>query len=99
MASNQLMIVISVLLLPLALHSIAAVENATNNTVEKNVDVVVEGMVYCQSCEHFGTWSLAGGEPISAAKVAVICKDHRDRVSFYKAFETDAHGYFYAQMW
>uniref|UniRef100_A0A5B7C673 Putative pistil-specific extensin-like protein n=1 Tax=Davidia involucrata TaxID=16924 RepID=A0A5B7C673_DAVIN len=99
MASNQLMIVISVLLLlPLAFHSVTAVEDAPSKTVEKNVDVVVEGMVYCQSCEQLGTWSLAGAEPISAAKVAFVCKDHRDGVSFYKAIETDAHGYFYAQM-
>ncbi|XP_059627947.1 non-classical arabinogalactan protein 30 [Cornus florida] len=98
MASSQLAVVLSLLLLQLAFYSATASEDASTKTVEKNVDVVVEGMVYCQSCEHFGTWSLAGAEPIPAAQVSVICKDHKDRVSFYKAFETDAHGYFYGQM-
>ncbi|KAL7253449.1 hypothetical protein ACSBR1_007895 [Camellia fascicularis] len=96
MASTQIMIVAPLLLL--AIHSIAAYENVPAKAVEKNVDVVVEGMVYCQSCEHFGTWSMSGAELISAAKVSVICKDYRNRVSYYKAFETDVHGYFYAQL-
>ncbi|KAJ0102983.1 hypothetical protein Patl1_06659 [Pistacia atlantica] len=26
-------------------------------------------MVYCQSCEHYGTWSLSEAETIASAKV------------------------------
>ncbi|CAK9135818.1 unnamed protein product [Ilex paraguariensis] len=55
-------------------------------------------MVYCQSCDHLETWSLAGAEPIPAAKISVVCKDHKNQVSYYKAFETNTHGYFYAQL-
>lgn len=65
---------------------------------EKKIEVVVEGIVYCQSCEAAGTWSLTGAKPIPAAKVSVICKNHKDQVSYYKAFETDGNGYFYAQL-
>lgn len=85
MAKTQL----SILLLILAFMSISAHEN---------INVVVEGMVYCQSCEHNGTHSLIDAEPIPAAKVNVICTDHENKVGFNKAFETDAHGYFYAQL-
>ncbi|THG01087.1 non-classical arabinogalactan protein 30-like [Camellia sinensis] len=98
MASGQITILVSLILLPLAFPSTAAYDYVPAKTVEKKVDVVVEGMVYCQSCQHYGTWSLSGADPIPAAKVSVICKDHRERVSYYKAFETDAHGYFYAQL-
>ena len=89
MSSSKVIFVISVFLLPLAFHSATAYED---------VDVVVEGMVYCQSCKAFGTWSLTGAKPIPAAKVSVICKNHKDRVSYYKAFETNAEGYFYGQL-
>ncbi|CAK9173519.1 unnamed protein product [Ilex paraguariensis] len=98
MAMSKLTIVISLLLLSMAFPSITASEELPTKTVEKRVVVVVEGMVYCQKCEHFGTWSLAGAEPVPASKISVICKDHKNRVSYYKAFETDAHGYFYAQL-
>ncbi|KAK9283938.1 hypothetical protein L1049_012195 [Liquidambar formosana] len=99
MASSQLLIVISSLLLStLAFSSAIANDEIPTKTAEKKVDVVVEGMVYCQSCEHFGTWSLTGAEPIPSAKVGVICKDHKDTVSYYKVFETDGNGYFYGQL-
>ncbi|KAK9277903.1 hypothetical protein L1049_027460 [Liquidambar formosana] len=100
MASSQLLIVISSLLLFTFVFSsaTAAADGIPTKTAEKKVDVVVEGMVYCQSCEQFGTWSLTGAEPIPSAKVSVICKDHKDRVSYYKVFETDGNGYFYGQL-
>ncbi|CAI9772213.1 unnamed protein product [Fraxinus pennsylvanica] len=100
MASSQLTTLVSFIVLSLAVSSITAHENSTSTQkpVEKHVDVVVEGVVYCQSCDHYGTWSLTGAEPIEAATVSVICKDHRNRVSFYKAFHTDNNGYFYAQL-
>ncbi|KAF3626257.1 putative endoglucanase 14-like [Capsicum annuum] len=60
--------------------------------------VVIEGMVYCQSCDAYGSWSLSGAKPVGSAKISVICKDHKKRVNFYKAFETNAYGYFYAEL-
>ncbi|GMN73301.1 hypothetical protein TIFTF001_052154 [Ficus carica] len=99
MARSQLIILIlSLLLLPLAFPSIAANEDVASKPVEKTADVVVEGVVYCQSCDRFGTWSLTGAEPIPSAKVSVICKNYRGQVSFYKAFEADSKGYFYAEL-
>lgn len=80
----------------LVVPSLATYENVP--TAAKKVDVVVEGMVYCQSCKHFGTWSLSEAEPIPSAKVSVVCKNHRDQVSYYKAFETDGNGYFYGEL-
>ncbi|XP_068667759.1 non-classical arabinogalactan protein 30-like [Aristolochia californica] len=65
---------------------------------EVAADVVVEGVVYCQSCDRYGSWSLTGAEPLPAAKVGVACKDYNGRVSYYKAFSADQHGYFYAQL-
>ncbi|GMN29737.1 hypothetical protein TIFTF001_051742, partial [Ficus carica] len=82
MARSQLIILISsLLLLPLAFPSIAANEDVATKPVEKTADVVVEGVVYCQSCDRFGTWSLTGAEPIPSAKVSVICKNYRGQVS------------------
>ncbi|KAG6763801.1 hypothetical protein POTOM_031241 [Populus tomentosa] len=100
MASNQLTIVVcSLLLLPLAFLSTAAHDETTpTKPVEKKVDVVVEGMVYCQSCKYSGSWSLTGAEPIPSAKVGVICKNFKKQVTYYKAYETNAYGYFYAQL-
>lgn len=93
MGSGQLLILLSLLVvIQLAFPSITAAEQ------EKNIDVVVEGVVYCQSCEQAGTWSLSGAKPIPAAKVSVVCKNHKDQVSYYKVFETDGNGYFYAQL-
>lgn len=59
---------------------------------------VIEGMVYCQSCDSYGSWSLSGAKPIASAKISVICKDYKKRVKFYKAFETNEFGYFYAEL-
>lgn len=98
MAISQLQVVASLLVLSLAYTSISAYEHVPAKPVEKHVDVVVEGTVFCQSCQHHGSWSLNGAKPISKATISVICKDHRKRVSFYKAFETDSHGYFYAKL-
>ncbi|KAK6156099.1 hypothetical protein DH2020_010347 [Rehmannia glutinosa] len=51
--------------------------------VEKFKDVVVEGVVLCQSCEQFGTPDhLDGAKPIEAATT----------------FETDKNGYFYGEL-
>ncbi|KAK6145534.1 hypothetical protein DH2020_022354 [Rehmannia glutinosa] len=99
MASGHLITIIPlfVLLLSMAIHPITA-HVAPPKPVEKPVDVVVEGIVYCQSCKTYGSWSLTGANPIKAATVSVICKDHRNRVSFYRAFETDENGYFYVEL-
>ncbi|PON45738.1 Pollen Ole e 1 allergen and extensin family protein [Trema orientale] len=99
MAIRQFVILVStLLLLPLAFPSIAADEYVVEKPVEKKVAVVVEGVVYCQSCDRFGTWSLTGAELIPSAKVSVLCKNHWGQVSYYKAFEADSKGYFYAQL-
>ncbi|GAA0173605.1 hypothetical protein LIER_27185 [Lithospermum erythrorhizon] len=65
---------------------------------QKYVDLVVEGVVYCQSCDKRGMWSLTGAKPIEKATISVICKDHRNRVIFYNPFKTNKDGYFYAQL-
>ncbi|EOY17706.1 Pollen Ole e 1 allergen and extensin family protein [Theobroma cacao] len=97
MASSHLAVFISsLLLLPLAFPSIAA---AYGDTLQgKKTEVVVEGVVYCQSCDNYGSWSLSKAEPIASAKVSVICRNDMDQVSFYKAFETDGNGYFFAEL-
>ncbi|KAK9159160.1 hypothetical protein Scep_005734 [Stephania cephalantha] len=73
-------------------------DDASYGDAEEKVEVVVEGVVSCQSCEAYGTWSLADSKPISNAKVSVICKNHKDNISYYKVFPTDESGYFYAQL-
>ncbi|OUZ99148.1 Pollen Ole e 1 allergen/extensin [Macleaya cordata] len=101
MAAQKLIFLISsLLLLSFAFASVNAIEKASSyeEPEEKVVDVVVEGVVYCQSCDVYGTWSLTGAKPIPSAKVSVICKDHKSRVSFYKVFATDKNGYFYGQL-
>lgn len=98
MERNQLSLIFTLLLLSLALSSTSAFEQVPTKAGEKKVDVVVEGVVYCQSCDNFGSWSLTGAKPISAAKVSVICNNYKNQVSYYKAFETNAEGYFYAQL-
>ncbi|KAI0519283.1 hypothetical protein KFK09_006725 [Dendrobium nobile] len=77
------------LLLPLLLSAHEESKNQKEFTV-------VEGMVYCQSCEHTGSWSLEGAKPLASAKVGIACKDHKKRVWFYKAIQTDSTGYYYA---
>ena len=97
MARSHLAIFILLpLLLPLAFPSIAAYGDIPPQ--EKKTEVVVEGMVYCQSCDNYGSWSLSKAEPIASAKVSVICKNKKDQVSFYKSFETDGNGYFFAEL-
>ncbi|KAI4382757.1 hypothetical protein MLD38_008676 [Melastoma candidum] len=72
--------------------------NYTAPTGRLVVDIVVEGMVYCQNCTHHGSWSLAGAETIAAAKVSVICRNYKKRVTYYKTFETNPYGYFYGEL-
>ncbi|PIN14598.1 hypothetical protein CDL12_12778 [Handroanthus impetiginosus] len=100
MASNQLIAIIPFLVVWLAIHLATAHEPVSQppKLAEKVFDVVVEGVVYCQSCKQYGTWGLAGAKPIEAATISVICKDHRNRVSYYKPCQTDKNGYFYAQL-
>ncbi|XP_002528329.2 non-classical arabinogalactan protein 30 [Ricinus communis] len=95
MASNQLTISLCTLLL---LQLTFLPPTSAYEASEKKVDVVVEGKVYCQSCDHYGSWSLSEAEPIPSAKVSVICRNHLRQVSFYKAYQTDEHGYFYSQL-
>ncbi|XP_020583201.1 uncharacterized protein LOC110026563 [Phalaenopsis equestris] len=57
---------------------------------------VIEGKVYCQSCEHIGSWSLEGAKSLASAKVGIACKDYKKRIWFYKSFEADKNGYYYA---
>ncbi|KAK8935471.1 hypothetical protein KSP39_PZI013830 [Platanthera zijinensis] len=57
---------------------------------------VIEGMVYCQCCANAGSWSLADAKPLPSAKVGIACRDRKNRVWFYKAFQTDTNGYYYA---
>ncbi|PRQ59495.1 hypothetical protein RchiOBHm_Chr1g0370811 [Rosa chinensis] len=94
MAGRQLIVLVSSLLLTV----LAFFPSTTATEHQKKIDVVVEGMVYCQSCDHSGTWSMTGAKPIPSAKISVICKNHKDQVSFYKAFQTNADGYFYAHL-
>lgn len=77
---------------------LAYAHEAAPQPAQKVAEVVVEGLVYCQSCEQRGTWKVDGGKPIGKATISVICKDHRNRISFYKAFQTDKNGYFYAEL-
>ncbi|GAA0143278.1 hypothetical protein LIER_04002 [Lithospermum erythrorhizon] len=63
------------------------------------VELVVEGVVFCQCCARRGMWSFTGAKPIENSTVSVICKDHRNKVIFYKPFKTNAVRYFfYAQL-
>ncbi|RWR81352.1 non-classical arabinogalactan protein 30-like protein [Cinnamomum micranthum f. kanehirae] len=98
MATQQLSLfsplLLMLLLLPFAAHG----SNEASHEIKKTIDVVVEGVVYCQSCDHAGTSYLIGATPIEFGRVGVSCKDHKGRVSFYKAFTTDAYGYFYAPL-
>ncbi|KAM7494767.1 hypothetical protein LguiB_029376 [Lonicera macranthoides] len=89
MAKTQLTILFFSLLLAFAFVSTSAY---------KNINIVVEGMVYCQSCIYNGTHSLTDAKPIPASEVSVTCKDHENKTSFYNVFESDTGGYFYAQL-
>ncbi|CAI9091760.1 OLC1v1026869C1 [Oldenlandia corymbosa var. corymbosa] len=99
MASSQLKV--SMLLLSLAALACAIPSDKGHNLpgkIIKEVDAVVEGLVYCQSCQHYGTWSLTRATPIANATISVLCINYRKIVIFYKAFQTDAKGYFYAEL-
>ncbi|CAL0320335.1 unnamed protein product [Lupinus luteus] len=85
-------------LLIVALTYTEAAGEHVRHATEKKIEVVVEATVYCQSCEHFGTWSMIGAKPIPSAKVSVTCKTHKGQVSYYKVFETDKNGYLYAPL-
>ncbi|KAI6676164.1 hypothetical protein NL676_036960 [Syzygium grande] len=101
MAYIKLTIMLSSLIL-LQLVSIssgsATYKHVPGKTVPKAMDVVVEGMVYCQSCKYSGTWSLAEANPLGSAKVSVVCKNYKNRVTYYKSFQTLESGYFHAEL-
>lgn len=80
------------LLLQLALTACETTQTTQASYELEKVEVVVEGMVYCQSCDHAGSWSLTGAEPTPSTKVNVVCKDYKGRVSFYKDFITNEEG-------
>ncbi|XP_057739423.1 non-classical arabinogalactan protein 30 [Arachis stenosperma] len=90
--------ILSILLLIVAFPYTEADYNIVPKTTEKKIEVVVESIVYCQSCEHLGTWSLNGAKPIPSAKASVTCNSHKGHVSYYKVFETDKNGYLYAPL-
>ncbi|KAK4353176.1 hypothetical protein RND71_028694 [Anisodus tanguticus] len=92
----QVILIASLLLLGLDLPLAFAYDHGLAQPVETTV--VIEGMVYCQSCDTYGSWSLSEAKPIASAKISVICKDYKKRVNFYKAFETNAYGYFYVEL-
>ncbi|WOH09042.1 hypothetical protein DCAR_0728495 [Daucus carota subsp. sativus] len=90
---------LATLLVSAAFSDISASKEIQNESSKtKVIDVVVEGMVYCQSCNKLGSWSLTGAKPLSGAKVGVICENSMNRVSYYKTFQTDSQGYFYAEL-
>lgn len=95
MASRQLIVVMSSLLL----ISVAFFPSTSAAAYQPkpSVHVVVEGMVYCQSCDHHG-WSLTGATPIPSAKVSVTCKSNIGQAGFYKVFQANANGYVYAEL-
>ncbi|KAL9332634.1 hypothetical protein ACSQ67_002244 [Phaseolus vulgaris] len=75
---------LSLLLLLVAFSYTQATPDVPKTTEKKIEVVVVEATVYCQSCDHFGTWSMIGAKPISSAKVSVTCKSYNGHVSYYK---------------
>ncbi|CAI0415706.1 unnamed protein product [Linum tenue] len=99
-ANNSHLITVCSLLLLFVLPSMAVQPKYHHapTTPQKKSDVVVEGVVYCQSCKYAGSWSLTGAKTIPSARVSVTCKNSRHQVSFYKAYQADKHGYFYAQL-
>ncbi|GAB2233032.1 hypothetical protein Droror1_Dr00002245 [Drosera rotundifolia] len=97
------LVLVSIAILPLVKPDAASQTEETPKLPSKGipevvVDVVVEGVVYCQSCNHSGTWSLLGAAPIPKARVSVICKNYKNRVSYYNVFTTSDNGYFYANL-
>ncbi|KAL6003172.1 hypothetical protein ACLOJK_023395 [Asimina triloba] len=96
MGTQNLLFLPMFLLLALAMAPITTTQAAAAS--DEVVEPVVEGMVYCQNCSYIGSWSLKAARAIPSAKVSVVCKDHKGRVSFYKAFTADQNGYFYGQL-
>ncbi|OIT03006.1 PREDICTED: non-classical arabinogalactan protein 30-like [Nicotiana attenuata] len=94
----QVILIVFSLLLALALPLTFAYAHVPAKPMETTVNMVIEGMVYCQSCDNYGSWSLSKAKPIAEAKISVICKNYKKRVNFYKAFETNEYGYFYAEL-
>ncbi|KAL6627380.1 hypothetical protein ACP70R_031106 [Stipagrostis hirtigluma subsp. patula] len=64
---------------------------------DKKLVVRVEGLVYCQSCEHRGSQCLDGSAPLPGAKVIVTCRSAKNRVMAWRAPAADENGYFHAQ--
>ncbi|KAK9700000.1 hypothetical protein RND81_08G210000 [Saponaria officinalis] len=101
-STRNFVLISSVLLLALAVTNASAEYSVTSPTsrpyANTKTDVVVEGIVYCQSCDYSGTWNLDDAEPIGGATISVICRNYRGRISYYKAFTTSDEGYFYAKL-
>ncbi|KAK6145540.1 hypothetical protein DH2020_022360 [Rehmannia glutinosa] len=57
----------------MAMHPITA-HAAPPKPVEKPVDVVVEGVVYCPSCKTYGSWSLTEPTPLKPPPSASSAK-------------------------
>ncbi|MQL69225.1 hypothetical protein Taro_001489 [Colocasia esculenta] len=101
MAGHQLPLLVASLLLATQLVALAMAHPYSapaHGAHEEEVAVAVQGVVYCQSCERVGTWSLTGAKPLPSAKVSVSCIDNTNRVRFYESFKTDGNGYFYAPL-
>ncbi|GAB4831970.1 hypothetical protein Ancab_005987 [Ancistrocladus abbreviatus] len=105
--SQQTVAILSLLFLTLTFSSVNAYGESKPTEMPKYpvkkaspeaIDVVVEGIVYCQSCNYTGTWSFNEAVPISGAKISVICRNYRERVSYYNVFTTADGGYFYANL-
>lgn len=82
---------LSLLVLLLCVFAGAAADPTRH--AHKPVEIVVEGVVFCQNCRRIGSWSLTDGKVIAGAKVSVICKNLHNQVNFYKVYQTDAKGY------
>ncbi|KAI6676173.1 hypothetical protein NL676_036969 [Syzygium grande] len=46
----------------------------------------------------FGMWSLAEAKPVGSAKVSVIRKNYKNRVTYWKTFRAEESSYFYAEL-
>ncbi|KAL1825233.1 hypothetical protein DCAR_0313367 [Daucus carota subsp. sativus] len=100
MAINfKLSFILSLVLLVSALAFSTAAEAEGSKAPKKNINVVVEGMVYCQSCKQIGSWKVSHNNPIYDASVSVFCRgDDNGGVNYYKTFNTNTEGYFYAEL-
>ncbi|KAI6676170.1 hypothetical protein NL676_036966 [Syzygium grande] len=89
---------IAVAVMDADLLRIDADEIVPNKIVCKAMEVVVEGMVYCQICKYFGMWSLAEAKPVGSAMVRVVRKSYKNCVTYCKTFGTEESSYFYAEL-